>query len=79
MRELLYKIEWPSIRRLHIGILCMYWDFVRALPYSAIESTQSPWDSGSRIDIYYSKPLKEYGGGLLSLIYNIPVDYQRGV
>ena len=27
-----------------------YWHFVRALPYSVIESTQSLWDSGSRID-----------------------------
>ena len=50
MRELLYKIEWPSIRRLRIGILCTYWHFVRALPYSVIELTQSPWDLGSRID-----------------------------
>ena len=32
VRELLYKIEWPSVRRLHIGILCTYWHVVRALP-----------------------------------------------
>ena len=51
MRELLYKIEWPSIRRLRIGILCMYWHFLRAFPYSVIKSTQSPWDSGSWIEI----------------------------
>ena len=50
MRELLYKIEWPSVRRLRIGILCTYWHFVRALPYSVIELTQSLWDSGSWID-----------------------------
>ena len=50
MRELLYNIEWPSVRRLRIGISYMYWHFVRPLPYSVIESTQSPWDSGSRID-----------------------------
>ena len=50
MRELLYKIEWLSIRQLLIGISCTYWHFVRALPYSVIESTQSPWDSGSQID-----------------------------
>ena len=50
MRELLYTIEWPSVRRLRIGTSCTYWYFVRALPYSVIESTQSPWDSGSRID-----------------------------
>ena len=45
----MYKIEWPSVRRLRIGILCTYWHFLRALPYSVIESTQSPWDSGSPI------------------------------
>ena len=28
-----------------------YWHFVRALPYYVIESNQSLWDSGSRIDI----------------------------
>ena len=50
MRELLHNIEWPSIRRLHIGILCTYWYFIRALPYSVIELTQSPWDSGSWIE-----------------------------
>ena len=49
--ELLYNIEWPSIRRLCIGIFFTYWHFVRALPYSMIESTQSPWYSGSWIDI----------------------------
>ena len=32
LRELLYKIEWPSVRQLHIGILCTYWHVVRALP-----------------------------------------------
>ena len=52
--ELLYKIEWPSVRRLRIGISCTYWHFVCALPYSVIESTQSPWDSGSRIDSWVS-------------------------
>ena len=31
-RELLYKIKWPSVRQLHIGILCTYWHVVRALP-----------------------------------------------
>ena len=51
MRELLYKIEWPSVRRIRIGILCTYWHFVRAVPYYVIESTQSPWDSGSCIEI----------------------------
>ena len=50
VRELLYKIECPSIRQLRIGILFMYWHFVRALPYSLIKLTQSPWYSGSRID-----------------------------
>ena len=50
MRELLYKIEWPSIRRLRIGISCTYWHFVRALLYSVINLTQSLWDSGSRIE-----------------------------
>ena len=50
VRELLYNIEWPSIRRLCIGILCKYWHFVRGLPYSVIKSTQSLWDSGSQID-----------------------------
>ena len=50
VRELLYKIEWPPIRRLCIGILCTYSYFVRVLPYSVIKSNQSPWDSGSRID-----------------------------
>ena len=50
MRELLYKIEWPSIRQLRIGISCTYWHFVRALLYSVIESTRSLWDSGSWID-----------------------------
>ena len=30
--ELLYKIEWPSGRRLRIGILCTYWHLVRVLP-----------------------------------------------
>ena len=50
VRELLCKIEWPSIRRINIGISCTYWNFVHALPYSVIKSTQSPWDSGSRID-----------------------------
>ena len=29
VRELLYKIEWPSVRRLRIGISCTYWHFVR--------------------------------------------------
>ena len=57
MRKLLYNIEWPSVRRLRIGILCTYWYFVRALPYSVIESTQSPWDSGSRIDNMHEKQL----------------------
>ena len=52
MRELLYTIEWPSVRQLCIGILCTYWHFVCALPYSVIELTQSPWDSGSWIDTY---------------------------
>ena len=56
MRELLYKIEWPSIRRLRIGILCTYWHFVRALPYPVIESTRSPWDSRSRVDIPCCSP-----------------------
>ena len=51
MRELLYKIEWPSIRQLRIGIFCTYRNFVLALPYSVIKSTQSPWDSGSWIEI----------------------------
>ena len=32
MRELLYKIEWLSVRRLRIVILCTYWHFVSALP-----------------------------------------------
>ena len=50
VRELLYKIEWTSVRRLRIGILCTYWNFVNALPYSVIDLTQSPWDSGSQID-----------------------------
>ena len=50
MRELLYKIEWPLVRLIRIGILCTYWHFVRGLPYYVIESTQSPWDSGSRIE-----------------------------
>ena len=50
VRELLYNIEWPSVRRLRIGILYTYWNFVRALPYSVIELTQSQWDSGSWID-----------------------------
>ena len=49
--ELLYKIEWPSVRRLRIVILCTYWNFGRALPYSLIESTQSPWESASRNDV----------------------------
>ena len=53
MRELLYKIEWPSIRQLCIGILCTYWHSVPALTYSVIESTQSPWDSGSQIDTWH--------------------------
>ena len=51
VRELLYKIDWPSGRRLYIlafcariGILC-----ARYL-YSVIELTLSPWDSGSRIE-----------------------------
>ena len=48
--ELLYNIEWPSVRRLRIGILCTYWNFVRALPYYVIELTQSQWDSGSWIE-----------------------------
>ena len=50
VRELQYIIEWPSVRRLRIGILCTYWHFVHVLPYSVIESTQSPWDLGSWID-----------------------------
>ena len=50
VRELLYKIEWPSVRRLCIGISCTYWNFVHALPYYVIDPTQSPWDSGGRID-----------------------------
>ena len=32
VRELLYKIKWPSRRRLRIGIVCTYRHFVRALP-----------------------------------------------
>ena len=32
VRELLYNIEWPSGKRLHIGILCTYRHFLRALP-----------------------------------------------
>ena len=66
MRELLYKIEWPSVRRLHIDILCTYWHFMRALPYSVIESTQGPWDSGSRIDIP-SQNVGNYYIGQLSI------------
>ena len=58
VRELLYKIEWPSVRRLRIGILCTYWNFVRALPYYVIESTQSPWDSGSRIDNWFQLSIR---------------------
>ena len=50
VREFLYKIEWPSVRRLRIGISCTYWHFVCSLPYSVIESTQSLWESRSRID-----------------------------
>ena len=50
VRELLYKIEWPSVRQLLIGILCTYWHFVRVLPYSVIELSQNLWDSGSQID-----------------------------
>ena len=50
VRELLYNIEWLSVRQIRIGILCTYWHLVRALPYYVIESTQSPWDLGSRID-----------------------------
>ena len=51
VRGLLYKIDWPSGRQLYIlefcariGILC-----ARYL-YSVIESTPSPWDSGSWIE-----------------------------
>ena len=57
VRELLNKIEWPPVRRLHIGILCMYCHFVRTLPYSVIELNQSTWDSGSRI----GTPLQNVG------------------
>ena len=32
VRELLYKIEWPSGRQLRIGISCTYINFVRVLP-----------------------------------------------
>ena len=32
VRELLYKIEWPSRRRIRVGIACTYRHFVRALP-----------------------------------------------
>ena len=31
VRELLYKIEWPSVRQLRIGILCSYYHSVRTL------------------------------------------------
>ena len=32
VHELLYNIEWPSVRRLGIGISCTYWHVVRVLP-----------------------------------------------
>ena len=77
VHELMYKIECPSISRLRIGILCTYWYFVRALPYSVIESTQIPWELGSRIDTMHRFAAQyEAGSGTPHLSASSPL---RGI